>query len=266
MIDGVFERIGDAPRFHPSPGLDAADVEEVLATVEAYVRRLLAGSVGAEAHSDALDRWAEDAPVLAGLSAASVQGQVALGPRAGRRLRRHGTAWVSSEPPALGPCHARHHGFDLHAGLRVPADARDRLERIARYALRPPVARDRLQWTDDGQVRLELRRPWSDGTTHLLFEPVELLARLAVLTPRPRVNLILYHDVLAPRAAYQPVVKAPLHSNGAASRLDCVAPRSHMPNVLPPRALSAAHAIGSRRIGRETRCGGAAESGRHGPW
>ena len=35
-----------------------------------------------------------------------------------------------------------------------------------------------------------------------MFDPVELLERLAVLTPRPRINLILYHGVLAPRAAW----------------------------------------------------------------
>jgi hypothetical protein len=29
------------------------------------------------------------------------------------------------------------------------------------------------------------------GRTHLLFDPVEFLGRLAVLVPRPRVNLIL---------------------------------------------------------------------------
>jgi len=42
----------------------------------------------------------------------------------------------------------------------------------------------------NGQVPLALTHAWSDGTTHLLFDPVELLARLAVLTPRPRINLI----------------------------------------------------------------------------
>ena len=54
-------------------------------------------------------------------------------------------------------------------------------------------------------VTLECRRreprPWADGTTHLLFDPVELLERLAALTPRPRINLILNYGVLAPRAA-----------------------------------------------------------------
>jgi hypothetical protein len=125
--------------------------------------------------------------VWAGLAAASVQGQPVA---------------PVMRPPGLGPYQARHRGFDLHAGVCVPADQPDRLERIARYTLRPPVAQDRLQWTDDGQIRLALRRPWSDGTTHLLFDPVELLERLAALTPRPRVNLILYHGVLGARAAW----------------------------------------------------------------
>jgi hypothetical protein len=49
---------------------------------------------------------------------------------------------------------------------------------------------------------LQLRHPWSDGTTHLLFDPLELLERLAVLIPRPRINLILYHGVLGPRAVW----------------------------------------------------------------
>jgi hypothetical protein len=64
------------------------------------------------------------------------------------------------------------------------------------HALRSPVAQDRLHLTGNGQVRLQLRHRWSDGTTHLLFDALELLERLAALTPRPRINLILYHGVL----------------------------------------------------------------------
>ena len=141
--------------------------------------------------------------MLAGIAAASVQGVAALGERAGARLRRLGDPVDEDETSAPGRCHARHGGFDLHAGVLVPAGDRERLERVCRYVLRPPVAQDRLSVTADGQVRLELRHSWSDGTTHLLFDPVELLERLAVLTPRPRINLILYHGVLAPRAAWR---------------------------------------------------------------
>jgi hypothetical protein len=57
--------------------------------------------------------------------------------------------------------------------------------------------------TEEGQVRLQLRRPWRDGTTDLVFDPVELLGRLAVLVPRPRVNLLLYYGVLGARAAWR---------------------------------------------------------------
>jgi hypothetical protein len=80
------------------------------------------------------------------------------------------------------------------------------LERVCKYALRPPVAQERLELTHGGQVRLELPRPWSNGTTHLLFDPIELLERLAALTPRPRINLLLYHGVLGARAAWRSLV------------------------------------------------------------
>jgi hypothetical protein len=57
--------------------------------------------------------------------------------------------------------------------------------------------------TADGQVCLTLRHPWAEGTTHVVFDPVEFLGRLAVLVPRPRVNLILYYGVLGARAAWR---------------------------------------------------------------
>jgi uncharacterized protein YbaR (Trm112 family) len=57
----------------------------------------------------------------------------------------------------------------------VRADDRPGLEGLARYVLRPPVARDRLALTPEGQVLVTLKAEWADGTTHLLFEPIELL-------------------------------------------------------------------------------------------
>jgi hypothetical protein len=54
-----------------------------------------------------------------------------------------------------------------------------------------------------GRVLLTLKTEWSDGTTALLFEPVELLERLAALTPRPRINLVLHHGVLAPHSRWR---------------------------------------------------------------
>jgi hypothetical protein len=69
--------------------------------------------------------------------------------------------------------------------------------------LRPPVAQERLRVLADGRVLVQLKRVWADGTSHLLFEPLEFLEKLAALTPRPRINLILYHGVLGPHARWR---------------------------------------------------------------
>ena len=149
----------------------------------------------------AADEWVETTPVLAGLAAASVQGVAALGAAAGQRAQWVGRIAAACDAAPLAACQARQDGFDLHAALRVHAGRRERLERVCRYVLRPPVAQYRVTVTSEGRVRLALRHAWADGTTHLQFDPVAFLERLAVLVPRPRVNLILYHGVLAPRAA-----------------------------------------------------------------
>ena len=85
----------------------------------------------------------------------------------------------------------------------MPAADRVRLEQLCRYLLPPPVAQDRLRRMSDDRILLTLKTPWADGTHHLLFSPMELLEKLAALTPRPRINLILYHGVLAPHARWR---------------------------------------------------------------
>jgi hypothetical protein len=132
-------------------------------------------------------------------------------------VRRWGDSIDAPAPAEPGRWYARQDGFSLHAGVVVAAGARDRLERVCRYALRPALGQDRLQLTPDGKAVLELRRRWTDGTTHLVFEPVELLERLAALTPRPRVNLILYHGVLAPRAAWRKAIVPPAEPESGSS-------------------------------------------------
>jgi Putative transposase len=64
----------------------------------------------------------------------------------------------------------------------VPAELdRTRLEQLCRYLLRPAVAQDRLSLLVDGRVVLTLKTAWTDGTRYLVFEPLELLEKLAAL-------------------------------------------------------------------------------------
>ena len=95
VLDGVFtEAPGGALAFHPAPGPSDAEVAAALATIRHRVQRLLVRH-GLEPADDATgpaDRLAEESPVLAGIVGASVQGRVALGSRAGARVRRLGDA------------------------------------------------------------------------------------------------------------------------------------------------------------------------------
>jgi hypothetical protein len=91
-------------------------------------------------------------------------------------------------------------GFSLHAGVATKAHERDKLERLCRYIARPAVSTQRLSLTRNGQVRYELKTPYANGTTHILFEPLDFIAKLVALVPRPRVNLTRYHGVFAPRS------------------------------------------------------------------
>jgi len=77
---------------------------------------------------------------------------------------------------------------------------RKELERLCRYITRPAIANERLKRNRAGQVVLQLKSPWRDGTTHIVMSPLELMQRLAALVPRPRLHLIRFHGVLAPHA------------------------------------------------------------------
>jgi Putative transposase len=179
-------------------------VAQVLATVRARVGRLLARRQRELADDTApADPLAEASPVLAGLASASVQGRIALGPRAGGRVRRLGDEPDLGHATSRGPRQAQLDGFDLHANVWVPPNDRARLEQLCRYLLRPPLAQDRVHRRADGRILVALKTVWRDGTSHLLFEPIELLEKLAAIIPRPAVNLVLYHGVLAPHARWR---------------------------------------------------------------
>jgi hypothetical protein len=65
------------------------------------------------------------------------------------------------------------------------------------------LAADRLAELPDGRLSYQLKTPWQNGTTHVIFEPLEFMARLAALVPVQRVKLVHYYGVLAPAARWR---------------------------------------------------------------
>ena len=224
MLDGVYVDGEDAPVFVPAPPLSDQAVQQI---VEKSARRLLrlctkSGLLDAPA-ADAL---ADEEPVQAALTAASVRGITATGARAGQRLRR-----VLKDPATgvrSGPLCFASRGFSLHAATRIAGPDRRGLERLCRYVARPALAGGRLRILDADHLSFALKTPWSDGTRHLLLSPMELLEKLAALVPPPRLHLLRYHGFLAPRArARDRIVPAragcaePSAADGSASTLSC---------------------------------------------
>ncbi len=74
------------------------------------------------------------------------------------------------------------------------------------YVTRPAICLERLTVRADDQIQYELKNPFRDGTTHILFSPLDFLSKLAALVPRPRHNLIRYHGVLAPNSKMRKLI------------------------------------------------------------
>jgi len=170
--DGVFDLQGDGPAHFvtiPPPSDD-----EVAAILKRFVRRA----------AKALGGYDEGDPdeALAALQAAEVD----------RRIRFPDPFLHSRRSAFLD-------GFSLHAGVRVHERDRDGLERLCRYAVRPPFALHRLSYGEEGRLVYRMKRP-RGGSLWLVLTPDELIARLATLVPPPRVHAVRYHGVFAPNA------------------------------------------------------------------
>jgi hypothetical protein len=76
-------------------------------------------------------------------------------------------------------------GFTLHAATRAGGSDDTGREALLRYALRPPIAQERVEPQKGGLVRIALKRPYADGTVAVDMDPLSLLCRLATAIPPP---------------------------------------------------------------------------------
>ena len=142
MLDGVYVTDPDSgePTF---VAVDPPTDDQIQHLIEQVAYRL----IGLLQRRGVLDDTQADAqadaePVLAAIAAASIQGMVATGERAGQRVR-----WALSDPAqgirSASLCFAAR-GFSVHAGATVQAHDRGGLEGLCRYVNRPPLAYGRL--------------------------------------------------------------------------------------------------------------------------
>jgi hypothetical protein len=153
------------------------------------------------------------------VSAASIRYRIAMGPHSGNRtLTLNDPMFIRVDKPVKTST-ADRDGFSLNAAVLCQPYQRDRLERLCRYVTRPAICLERLTVRADGQIQYELKNPFRDGTTHILFSALDFLSKLAALVPRPRHNLVRYHGVFAPNARKRKIV-VPTKRKKTKSKLD----------------------------------------------
>jgi hypothetical protein len=102
VLDGAYVEDGRTLRFQEATPPTDDEMDRLLATIDRRIRRLLTrrGVLDDLGGGEQRRPWREEAPVLADMAGASVQGRRALGERAGAAVRRCG---ASADLLALAP-------------------------------------------------------------------------------------------------------------------------------------------------------------------
>ena len=226
FLDGAYHEAGGSLVWTELSHLRTRAVGEILERalrrMDRHLRRrgLLDGATRDDTERGSADP--EDA-----LAASAVSGRT---PPAGPQWTRG----LSPAPPSCasnGTATARERARSL--ALAVPLFAAR--EALLRYALRPPLANDRLETRPDGLVRITLKRAYADGTVAVDMDPLSLLCRLATSVPPPRFHTVKYAGVLASASPWRPRI-APEPSPPAKGAPPDEPPRGRGPSHYRPWA------------------------------
>ena len=206
FLDGVYaEDVYGQQRFHRVKAPTHQELNALVNTLSQRIARSLEkrGLLERDAENTWLTLEQAEDDVLTQLHGHSVTYRIATGPQQGRKVftlqtlpNREGGEQTYGQAAKVA-------GFSLHAGVMAEAHQRGKLDRLCRYVSRPAISEKRLALTSNGQVRYELKTPYRNGTTHVIFQPLDFIAKLAALVPKPRVNLTRFHGLFAPNSKHR---------------------------------------------------------------
>jgi hypothetical protein len=178
FLDGVYV---DGPhglaRFRWVKAPTTEELTQLAHTIAHRVGRFLErqGLLERDAENSYLASDAVDDDPMTQLLGHSITYRIAVGPQQGRKVF---TLPACDPEDQFGDTVGKVAGFSLHAGVAAAkAHERNKLERLCRYISRPAVSEKRLSLTAQGKVRYQLKTPYKDGTTHVIFEPLDFMYR-----------------------------------------------------------------------------------------
>ena len=174
FLDGVYVDGADglSARFQWTKPPTSAELTQLTHTIAHRAGRFLErqGLLERDAENSYLTRDALGTGALEQLLSHCITYRIAVGPHQGRKVFTLQSLPATHEP--LDDSVGQVAGCSLHAGVAARADERNKLERLCRYIARPAVSEKRLSLTAHGNVRYQLKTPYRDGTTHVIFEPL----------------------------------------------------------------------------------------------
>lgn len=207
FLDGVYELDDDGRpgEFHITKAPTHKELAEVLSAIICKVTKLLEkrGLIQRD-ENDHLSLNLDEDDALAKLQAGAATYRFTIGPNKGKKALTLKS--VDEDHTTRQGLVANNSGFSLHAGVAFTGTEREKIEKLCRYIARPAVSLERLKINTRGQVVYRLKKPYSDGTTHIVMSQMELLERLAAIVPRPRVHLTRFAGVFAPHYKYRSMV------------------------------------------------------------
>jgi hypothetical protein len=247
IADGVFVEMPDhSLRFHRLDPPTDADVASLCDRLRTRILKLIDTDV-----EECID---DDDVAMAATQAHAVQPALPV--------------FFDTDPDEESPCpraplSALNEGFSLHAGLAASAHNRSMLDRLLRYGTRPPFAKRRLSLLPDGNVRLQLHKPYDTGQTAIVLSPLAFLKRLAAIIPPPNWHLVRYHGIFSSPHHGRPHLKAllpkskipPTQTAVDTHAIDDIDTEPLPPSVRYPYAVLLARVFASD-LGACERCGG----------
>jgi hypothetical protein len=208
FLDGVYVDGADETRFRWVKAPSSGELTQLAYRIARRVGRFLErqGWLERNAENSYLASAAVDEGPMDQLLGHSISYRIAVGPQAGRKVFTLQTLPACDREDDFTESVGKVAGFSQHAGVAAKAQERRKLERLCRYISRPAVSEKRLSLTTSGNIRYQLKTPYQDGTTHVIFEPLDFIARHAALVPKPRVNLTRFQGVFAPNSQHRALV------------------------------------------------------------
>jgi hypothetical protein len=178
VLDGVYVRDDEGVQFKPVKAPTNEELTALLYRISERVGRYLLrkGLLVEDAENSYLDLDSVEEGAMDDLLGSSITYRIAVGAHQGRKAFT-----VQRLPPKEEMARSctrlvKIAGFSLHADVAALGHEREKLERLCRYITRPALSIKRLSLTSHGDVVYQLKTPYRDGTTEVVFEPLDFTA------------------------------------------------------------------------------------------